>query len=141
MKRSPLTRSTPLKRSGPIQPKWPPQGSREKRAKRLSRSKMPSTVQDAVRRRSRGVCELCGSAPAAHLHHRRLRSQGGQNTYENLADLCHACHNSSDDAVHANVDWARRHGWIVPSWADPAEVDTVVGCPIDCLVDHTAKLS
>ena len=51
----------------------------------------------------------------AHLHHRKLRSQGGQGTVENGVTLCAACH----AWVHANVAAAQASGLIVPSWADP----------------------
>lgn len=142
MKRSgPPQRKTPLKPTGPIRPKWPPQTARERRpapAKRRSQGKMPTAVTEAVKARSRGVCELCAAAPAIHMHHRRLRSQGGRDAVENLAHLCRRCHN---DAIHGNPDWAKRHGWIVPSWADPDDVEPVRGCGLGCKIDHVGELS
>lgn len=140
MKRSPLARKTSLKSSGPIKPKWPPQGSREKRTKRKSRGKLPDAVQQAIRHRSMGRCEA-GVAPdctgrGEHFHHRQLRSAGGGNTVENLADLCHLCHGW----VHAHPDWARRHGWIVPSWTTPEVTSPVAGHPRAC-DGHCAELS
>ena len=69
--------------------------------------------------RQRGRCGVCerdlGDDAAAH--HRRLRSQGGTDEPVNLILLHTACHRT----VHANVLWARNHGLIVPSWADPAD--------------------
>lgn len=136
MKRSgPPQRKTPLKSSGPIKPKWPPQGSREKRAKRLSRSKMPSSVADAVHRRSGGRCEYGNHAGCSgrgeHLHHRRLRSQMGPNTVENLVDICSVAHS----LIHGHPEWARRHGWIVSREHEPVEIG-VWPCPLDCPDDH-----
>jgi 5-methylcytosine-specific restriction endonuclease McrA len=154
MKRSPLQRKTPLLRSNDPQrrldgndPPMPLAKARQRSpkthraARKQSQGKMSTHVVQAVKRRSRGRCERCGTAPATQLHHRRLRSQGGRNTLENLVDLCAPCHNASADAIHANVDWAHRHGWIVPSWQDPADVEPVVGCLLDCAVDHFAELS
>ena len=132
-------RKMPLKRGAPPQPKWPPQGAREKRAKRLSRSKMPTTVADAVHRRSGGRCEFgphpgC-PGPGEHLHHRKLRSAGGENTAENLVDVCHIAHH---ELIHGNQTWARHHGWIVSRYRDPADVPFLVGCDPDCEIDHIA---
>ncbi len=41
-------------------------------------------------------CEACGLRPGRHLHHRTFRSQGGDDSRENLAWLCPPCH----DAAH-----------------------------------------
>lgn len=40
-------------------------------------------------------CERCGLRAGVMLHHRTLRSQGGDDTRENLEWLCPSCH---DDA-------------------------------------------
>lgn len=45
---------------------------------------------------------------AEHAHHRRMRSQGGTDTAENLLAVCHACH----DHVHAHPAEAYRRGWL-----------------------------
>jgi hypothetical protein len=65
-------------------------------------------------------CVVCGLflGDGAHLHHRKLRSQGGMGLAENGITLCFQCHS----AVHASPGHAVRSGWIVPSWADPLEV-------------------
>ncbi|WP_151530557.1 MULTISPECIES: HNH endonuclease [Corynebacterium] len=52
-----------------------------------------------------------------HLHHRQLRSQGGDHTTENLVLLCHACH----DWAHKHPALARERGVIVRATQDPAE--------------------
>lgn len=92
-------------------------------------------VVDAVQRRSMGRCELCRDAAGVQLHHRKLRSRGGEDTVENLLNLCRACHH---DVVHGNVDWAHRHGLIVHSYANPRDVPVERGCGLDCEFDHTA---
>ena len=69
--------------------------------------------------RQAGRCGVCGRDLAGDgaAHHRRARSQGGTHTLDNLILLHTACHRQ----VHANPLWARGHGMIVPSWADPAD--------------------
>lgn len=55
-----------------------------------------------VRERSKGVCEAAVSpncsARGTHVHHRRMRSQGGRNDLDNLLDVCLWCHSW----IHAN---------------------------------------
>lgn len=70
-----------------------------------------------VSRRSGGVCEVCDRAPATDWHHRKNRSQGGQWSASNGLHLCRACHRMVTEQPEA----ARRWGWAVPSWCDPAE--------------------
>lgn len=65
-------------------------------------------------------CARCGK-PAGHIHHRKRRSQGGDNSPANLVPLCVLCH----DWVHRNPEQAYREGWLVRSWQDPAEVPAV----------------
>jgi len=72
--------------------------------------------------RQAGYCWWCGAPLGAGfaVHHRKLRSQGGNNDEDNLVALHHACHNIGSHAVHLNVEAAKQRGFIVPSWADPA---------------------
>lgn len=69
--------------------------------------------------RAGGRCELCRGTLGASgvVHHRQLRSQGGSDDPGNLVVLHDTCHKR----IHANVLWARRHGWIIPSWDTPAD--------------------
>ena len=53
-----------------------------------------------------------------HLHHRKLRSQGGDNSPEKVVLLCFACY----DWVHRNPDLARGRGFIVRSVGEPSLV-------------------
>jgi hypothetical protein len=67
-----------------------------------------------VKARSKGVCEaktdVC-SRTAVHVHHRKLRSQGGSNSLVNLIDVCFACH----DWIHLNPAISYERGWLLHS--------------------------
>jgi hypothetical protein len=72
-----------------------------------------------VRLRSKECCEArvkCEGVRAQHFHHRRRA--GRVDTVENLMHLCCRCH----DWIHANIAKSFVLGWLVHSWADPAEV-------------------
>lgn len=106
-----LKRRTPLKRSAfkrePHQvPRKPPK-----------RHQVPDEVKSAVRRRSGGTCEAsipqAGCAKLArHLHHRKMRSAGGDDTEENLLHVCWKCHHYIHHAGQESYD----QGWLVRSW-------------------------
>lgn len=123
MRRSPLKRSTPLRTN-----------SRRRHSPRRSERFDARAVYEAVTRRSRGICELCRDAPATEMHHRRMRSAGGLDLSDNILHLCYWCHH---EAIHANPDWAYRHGLLLRrSSADhPAPI---IGCWMDCTTDHFA---
>ncbi len=74
--------------------------------------------------RSGGRCEFCGEGLSGgiEVHHRKLRSQGGTDDEVNLAIVHSLCHLRA----HQFPAQAREWGWIVPSWADPAEVPVTV---------------
>lgn len=80
-----------------------------------------------VRARSGGRCEAQASpacsGQATHVHHRKLRSQGGTNDLGNLLDTCLWCHG----AIHGRVAASLERGLLVASWADPADVAVVPG--------------
>ncbi len=101
MKRSPLQRKTRLQ----AKPR-----------------RVDSTILDALARRSGGFCELAAHDQSAHQghdpHHRKLRSKGGKDELVNLIWVCRAHH----DAIHLSPALAYEKGWLVPGWADPAEV-------------------
>lgn len=95
---------------------------------------MDTALKHRIHERSAGRCEMCGHPLGGEgvAHHRRLRSQGGTDTPANLLLLHDRCHRG----IHANPLWARRHGFIVPSWADP---DTTPVRPCgDLVCDHEA---
>ena len=49
-------------------------------------------LQYDVWQRDRGHCRICGKYTKAQPHHIKPRSQGGEDTMENLILLCHDCH-------------------------------------------------
>lgn len=76
-------------------------------------------IRDALFRRCGGRCEFCGKPMlTSDVHHRKLRSQGGDESLDNLVLVHPYCHERAHHYPHQAREW----GWIVPSWADPAEV-------------------
>lgn len=84
-----------------------------------------------VKDRADGACEallhhVC-NGQAEQLHHRQMRSQGGEHTVENLIHVCHACHLY----FHQNPGVSYDHGYLVKSHGDPALVPvTYRGQPV-----------
>lgn len=82
-------------------------------------SPMPAAVATLVEARAHcnceamipGVCNLRGE----HLHHRLMRSQGGQHTAANLIHVCHLCH----QWIHAHPARAYKLGLLVRSTHTP----------------------
>jgi hypothetical protein len=76
--------------------------------------------------RSKGYCEKCGKQlpESWALHHRKLKSRGGQDEVANLVALHHSCHNLGTDSVHLNPTTASDKGLMVPSWQAPQD------CPL-----------
>lgn len=72
--------------------------------------------------RSGGVCERCGVAPATNWHHRKNRSQGGDDTLPNALHLCGSgttgCHGYVTEHPADSYD----KGWSVRRAFDPADV-------------------
>ena len=70
---------------------------------RLMRTAISFPMIEAVLERSRGVCELCRSRPAAQVHHIKPKGIGGSRRHYGPADLealCLRCH-------------AARHGQVI----------------------------
>jgi hypothetical protein len=83
---------------------------------------MDRRIAEAVLNRAGNYCEKCGNSGYDFaLHHRRLKSQGGKDEVCNLMAVHHKCHNMGTDAIHMNPAKSIEMGWIVPSWAQPAE--------------------
>lgn len=70
-----------------------------------------------------GRCPFCGEVlgSAGEVHHRKLRSRGGDDSRPNLVLVHPACHH----AAHAFPRLATRLGWLVPSWQSPEDVPIV----------------
>ena len=79
---------------------------------------IPASVRKAVITRADGHCEVCGTPGPSHVHHRKLRSQGGRHEPVNLLHIHHTCH----ERIHANPERSYALGHLVPGWADPADV-------------------
>jgi len=79
-------------------------------------------IAEAVLNRAGNYCEKCGKVGEDFaLHHRKLKSRGGKDSVANLMAVHHSCHNMGTDSIHANPAYATKMGWMVPSWADPAD--------------------
>ena len=103
-----LRRKTPVKADPALAKRRPHKGLKP----------IPLSARRAVAARSGGVCEACGAAAASHVHHRKLRSQGGDNSPENLLHCCHGCHQQ----IHLNPERAYELGLLVRFTDDPAAV-------------------
>jgi 5-methylcytosine-specific restriction endonuclease McrA len=78
---------------------------------------IPPKVREAVKTRADFRCELCRKhGEHLHVHHRRLRSQGGTNDPANLLYACYECHNE----IHRTPELSYQMGWLVRSTDDPA---------------------
>lgn len=117
--RVPLLRRTPIARRAErrADPALPKSG----RPSKLGKS-IPLAVRRAVKARSDGSCEACGMSGADHMHHRQLRSQGGQHTAENLLHVHHGCH----EDIHANPARSYRLGHMVRRGVDPGSVPVLL---------------
>lgn len=91
---------------------------------------MDKKLRELIYERSGGYCELCcyPLADSWAIHHRKLRSQGGQDEAVNLVALHHWCHNLGTKSVHLNPKESTERGYIVPSWGNPKEIPI---CPDD----------
>lgn len=88
---------------------------------------MKAEIAEAVLERAGNYCEKCGKVGQdLALHHRKLKSQGGQDAVENLIAVHHECHNMGTKAIHMNPKESIENGWIVPSWAEPAEYPLIL---------------
>lgn len=120
MRRTELRRRTPLRASQTPLKHSALHTQHAIRAKR-TRDDVPAAVRRAVHHRSGGWCECGCGRPAQHIHHRRMRSQGGRHELVNLLDLSLHCH----EQAHANPERSYALGLIVRSWCDPADVPVI----------------
>jgi hypothetical protein len=82
-------------------------------------------ARDAVRGRSGGMCEVCGTAKATNFQHRLNEGQGGPWTASNGLAVCGqgnatGCHS----VIHLNPTKSYVNGWSVRSWDNP------ITCPV-----------
>lgn len=120
-----LSRTAPMKRKPPADKPRPAERSPKAADKAKKSPAKPKRLRDGeigeaqtrrlIRKRSGGICEICGSSPATDAAHRKPRSQGGLWSPSNLLDACHGCHMNN----HANPNAAKAGKWHLPSWSDP----------------------
>ena len=101
-------------------------------------------VVDLVKARAGDYCEYCDS-PAEEtmaLHHRKLKSRGGQDTASNLVLIHHGCHNMKTHSIHLRPGAAEKLGFMVASWQDPEEapLTRADGSVVLLLNDGTIKI-
>jgi len=81
--------------------------------------------RQAIGLRDEWRCWRCGylrlAAALSSIHHRKLRKQGGRDAPSNLILLCGSGTTGCHGWVHAHPRDSRDKGWLVPSWADPAQ--------------------
>jgi len=73
-----------------------------------------------IRVRDGDRCARCGKNGPLHVHHRRLRSAGGDERESgcNRVTLCAGCHRWA----HLHPAEALGEGWLVGRYQDPSEV-------------------
>jgi len=76
----------------------------------------------ALKARSDGICEICGTAEATNWHHRKDRSQGGDNSLSNAMHLCGSGTTGCHGMVTEHPKDAYTYGWSVRSGLSPVEV-------------------
>lgn len=115
-----MKRGKPLSRSKPLRPNpSKPLRTHKPLAQRAGagfgskKSPIPAAVKSALAERSGGLCEARASSTcgryAQHPHHRKLQSQGGEHTLENLLAVCLQCH----AWIHAHPAISYERGWLV----------------------------
>ncbi len=110
-----LTRRTPLVPSGFLRRpviRLPRRKAREERAL-WAQARRDTYARDG------GRCQSCGlpiTLQDAQIHHRKLRSQGGGHTLDNLVTLDASCHRWWHN--HPALGYAA--GWLIPAGGDPA---------------------
>ncbi len=80
---------------------------------------------DAILARDGYDCAMCGGGIHGvrgvdySIHHRLLKSRGGDGRPSNGVTLCGHGTSGCHGLVHANVAWAEEQGWMVKSHEDP----------------------
>jgi 5-methylcytosine-specific restriction endonuclease McrA len=82
---------------------------------------IPARVRTALQERANDCCEICGEL-ANNAHHRKNRSQGGEDLLSNLLLLCGSGTTGCHGWVTAHPAASYVHGWSVRSYDDPRSV-------------------
>lgn len=83
---------------------------------------IPAKVRGALRMRGDNWCERCGLSYANNAHHRKNRSQGGQDVLSNLLLLCGSGTTGCHGYVTEHPEDACNNGWSVKPWHNPADI-------------------
>lgn len=98
------------------------------KAKRWTDTGPDDATVDAVLIRADGKCESCGDPLYGRrgieysIHHRKRRSQGGDNRLSNLAALCGHGTSGCHGACHSEIERARQAGLLLRSTERSEEV-------------------
>lgn len=108
---------------------WQGLNRKPMKATRRSASDQPDpSVIEVVTDRDNASCVACGFGVSGirgvdySYHHRKRRSQGGENTPPTLILACGHGTAGCHGLIHARPEWARGHGWLVRHNDDPATV-------------------
>jgi hypothetical protein len=89
----------------------------------MTKTKINKKIVEVVLQRAGGYCEMCGKVLNDYaLHHRKLKSRGGQDSVCNLMVLHHECHNLGTYSIHMTPGSSTKAGYMVSSWAEPENV-------------------
>lgn len=99
---------------------------RRKSKKQVEFDRELDAITPELRARAEDSCELmipniCAGSANLHRHHRRsrrIRKDGKANSLANLLYVCQPCH----ALIHHDRLWAKEHGFIISSNADPEKV-------------------
>ena len=82
--------------------------------KRRKRDAIYATRREQVWERGNGMCEFCHMAAMTDVHHIAGRVGPDPHRLDNLIGLCRQDH----DKIHANPEWAMKHGLMRSRHAD-----------------------
>lgn len=91
-------------------------------SRKKTKNRVPAHIKEIVHERSDYICEAmireAGCTwKATDIHHRKLRSQGGEHTTVNCVFICRECHHY----IHMHPAISYYNGWLVKSSHDPAK--------------------
>jgi 5-methylcytosine-specific restriction endonuclease McrA len=79
-------------------------------AKAAKDKKELDAITPALMERAGERCERCRSGFQLVRHHKRRRSQGGENTLENVFLVCTICHEDIHAYREGWADWLEKRG-------------------------------
>lgn len=54
--------------------------------------KIKRIVDKKLLKDKKGICEICGKKGRTEKHHKKTKGSGGNDTKENLIEVCRICH-------------------------------------------------